>query len=219
MNVYLNSSCTAFKRCTSLLGQLRLVRYTLPIVPQQSCYRCHCSKPTPSRTRHLTFDRCVSTPSNRDSIVYLGPLTSAVRGLKLVSISTAALAVFLNPLLIYCGNPDTPLVGRVAMASFVTCIGISTTVLLHWFIKGYITKLFYDRSTGSVTAETLTLFGRRKLTSFHISEARPPDSVSAFSTFQGGGKNFFMHTEMFKDPELLRQLLGNYNVFEKNNKK
>ena len=159
--------------------------------------------------------RTVST-QEKGTLVYSGPLSKAVRAIKIFSIATACCSVSFSPIFLYFGNPATPFVGRVVITSLVTTVGLSTTFILHWFIKSYVTKLYFDQATGNVTVETLSVFGRTKVIQFHVSEAKPPDAVSAFSTFQGGGKHFFMHTEIFEDPVLLRQLLGSYSAFEEN---
>ena len=67
--------------------------------------------------------------------MYTGPLSSAVKAIKIFSISTACCAVVFGPILVYLGNPATPVVGRVAIASLVTTVGLSTTFILHWVHK------------------------------------------------------------------------------------
>ena len=176
----------------------------------------HEATPTTRPTRWQLHSVRSNSSDSKGSLVYTGPLTKAVRSLKIFSLITACCTVTFSPIIVYLGNPATPIVGRIAIASLVTTVGVSTTFILHWFVKSYVSNLYFNQATGRVTVETFSIFGRKKETSFHISEATPPDSVSAFSTFQGGGKSFFMHTELFEDPYLLRQLLGNYSTFEDN---
>lgn len=159
--------------------------------------------------------RSLSTDS---SLVYSGPLAKSVKAIKLFSITTAVCAVSFCPIFIYFGNPATPIIARIALSALVTTVGLSTTFILHWFIKSYVTKLYYNRSTQIATIETLSIFGRKLSSQFHVSKAAPPNDVSAFSTFQANGKHFFLHTEIFEDPELLKQLLGSYSMFEDTSK-
>ncbi len=177
--------------------------------------KAHIFETTPIGHRPLPSLLCKTISTDkRGSLIYTGPLSKAVRSIKIFSISTAICSLTFGPILIFLGNPATPIIGRVAIASLVTTVGLSTTFILHWFIKSYVTKLYYDQDKGNVTIETLSLFGRSKVTQFHISDAKPPGAVTAFSTFQGAGKHFFLHTELFEDPALLRQLLGNFSTFE-----
>ena len=74
--------------------------------------------------------------------------------------------------------------------------------------------MMYDRVSGDVSVQTLSLLSRLKEHSFHVSEAAPPSKATAFSSFQARGKSFFLHTEVFEDRELLTKLLGAYSVFE-----
>ena len=75
-------------------------------------------------------------------------------------------------------------------------------------------RMEYNRSTGDMSVYTLSVISTLKKHSFPISEAGPPSKSTAFSTFQARGKSFFMHTEVFKDKDLLSKLLGAYSVFE-----
>lgn len=56
--------------------------------------------------------------------------------------------------------------------------------LLHWFTVPYVHRLRYDRATRMVEVDTLNLFAQHKSTTFHVSEAKPPNSVRPLSTFQ-----------------------------------
>lgn len=75
-------------------------------------------------------------------------------------------------------------------------------------------KMEYNRLSGDLSVQTLSLLSTLKRHSFHISEAGPPSKSTAFSSFQAKGKSFFMHTEVFKDRDLLTKILGAYSVFE-----
>ncbi len=72
----------------------------------------------------------------------------------------------------------------------------------------------YTKKSGEVTIYTLSLLAMLKKFDFHISESGPPSKAIAFSSFQARDKPFFLHTEVFKDRELLSKLLGAYSVFE-----
>lgn len=147
-------------------------------------------------------------------LVYTGPLNGAVRAIKMFSLSTAVASLVGSPVLVAYGSVAVPLAARVAMSSIVLTIGLSTTLILHWIAKAYVTQLFYNPATQTVAAHTLNLFGRTKRNEFHVSEARPPTQLTAFTTFQARGKSYFLHSEGLEDKGLLTSLLGAYSVLE-----
>lgn len=75
-------------------------------------------------------------------------------------------------------------------------------------------KMEYDRQSGDLLVKTISVLGTQKRHQFHISEAGPPSKATAFSSFQAKGKSFFMHSEVFKDREVLSKILGAYSAFE-----
>ena len=147
-------------------------------------------------------------------LVYTGPLNGAVRAIKMFSLSTAVASLLGSPVLVVYGSAAVPLAARVAMSSIVLAIGLSTTLILHWIAKAYVTQLFYNPATQTVAAHTLNLFGRTKRNEFHVTEARPPTQMTAFTTFQAKGKSYFLHSEGMEDKGLLTTLLGAYSVLE-----
>ena len=147
-------------------------------------------------------------------LVYRGPLKSAVRAVKIFSLSTCAAALVGGPILVTLGNPSVPLLGRVLMTAFVMTIGVSTTLILHWLMKGYVIEMYYDPNSENVRVYTLTMFAGKRCHTFHLSEAGPPENIAAFSTFQAKGKSFFMHAEVMENKELLGKILGPYMALE-----
>ena len=147
-------------------------------------------------------------------VVYTAPLKGAVKAVKVFSLTTAVLALLGSPILVWMGNPSVPVAGRIAISTVVVLAGVSTTALLHWLVKGYIMQLHYNDKSQMAAAYTLSVLGRQRRNEFHISDARPPTSMTGFSTFQAKSKSYFMHTEVFEDKKLLSALLGAYDVFE-----
>ena len=146
--------------------------------------------------------------------VYRGPLRSAVRAVKVFSLTTCAAALVGGPVLVTMGNPSVPLLGRVLMTAFVMTIGVSTTLILHWLMKGYVIDMYFDPKSENLRVYTLTMFAGKRCHTFHLSEAGPPENIAAFSTFQAKGKSFFMHTEVMENKELLGKILGPYMKLE-----
>lgn len=174
----------------------------------------------PTTTTSLIYSRHSTTKATKGDVgefklVYTGPLKGAVRALKIFSLSTAVLASCGGPVLVWLGKESVPVPARVALCSLVLLVGLSTTALLHWLLKGYITHFYYHPDTERVAAYTLSLLARRVRNEFELSEMKPPTGLAGFSTFQALDKSYFMHTEVFPDKQLLSGLLDAH----KNNKR
>ena len=144
-------------------------------------------------------------------LVYKGPLKGAVKALKIFSLSTAVLASCGGPILVWLGKESVPVAARLALCSLVLIVGLSTTAILHWLLKGYITHLHYQPETQRVAAYTLSLLVRRIRNEFEVTDMRPPTGLGGFSSFDALGKSYFMHTEVFPDKQLLSALLSSKN--------
>ena len=183
-----------------------------------SAVRPGCRHPT---TYGAVVGRHVSTQTSKDSslgatgefqLVYTGPLKGAVMALKVFSLSTAVLASFGGPVLVWLGKDSVPVAARIAMSTLVLLVSLSTTAILHWLLKGYITHLYYQPHTQRVAALTLSLLAQRVRSEFDAHEMRPPSGLAGFSTFQAGGRGYFMHTEVFPDKQLLSALLDSHKL-------
>ena len=159
--------------------------------------------------------RLYATKVNEPSkLVYTAPFTVAVRTIKLVSITSSVSMIIATPLLVAYGNTDVSLVTRATASSAILMFSLGTTAMLHWCAKLYITRMFFDAAREIVTAETLSLFARRKKHIFHINDASPPKSMVSFATFQANNRNFYLHTDLLQDRGLLSKLVKDFIIFE-----
>lgn len=149
-------------------------------------------------------------------LVYTAPFTLAVRSVKLVSITSSISMILATPLLVAYGDSDVSLITRTTVCSAILMFSLGTTAMLHWCAKVYITRMFFDAAHEIVTAETLSLFARRKRHVFHINDAAPPKKMLSFATFQANNRNFFLHTELLQERSLLPKLVKDFIVFETN---
>ena len=218
--------------CTWSKSGHRLLRLSSSItsttvVPSNSLYvkssHARLSYTTTARqntTNQLNYGRHYSTTGgpNRETsaggfqLVYTGPLKGAVKALKIFSLTTAVLASCGGPVLVWLGKESVPVAARLAISSLVLLVGLSTTAILHWLLKGYITHLYYQPHTQRVAAYTFSLLARRVRSEFEVLEMKPPSGLSGFSTFQAQGKSYFMHTDVFPDKHLLSGLLDSQKV-------
>ncbi|XP_031574751.1 transmembrane protein 70, mitochondrial-like [Actinia tenebrosa] len=149
----------------------------------------------------------INDPNNHNwNLVYEGPLSKSVKYVKGFSLTTAAASIAGSPILVYFGKQSVPIVGKLAIAGLLCIIGNSTTVLLHWFSKAYVHKMYYDSTRQVFSAETSSFLGRLQRTDFEVKDIIFPQEESAFSTFEAKGKKFFLHQEMVEAQQVLHFL-------------
>jgi hypothetical protein len=165
-----------------------------------------------------------STPTKR-VLVYEGRLSSAINGLKLLSLSSSLVTSFGAPLLFFVNDTTTFGVKFVAISGSccffkvtIVCIyqfvcrfrrqfkstsrigiagfGLFTTSLLHWVSSPYIHKLF-ELPNGEFEAETRSLFGRVRVTRFNRQTVAPRNerSLRPFASFVVGKKVLYLHSD------------------------
>lgn len=155
-----------------------------------------------------------SKVNNAGTLVYTAPFTTAVRTIKLVSVTSSISMLMATPLLIAYGDSSVSLITRTTACSAILMFSLGTTAMLHWCAKIYVTRMFYDATREIITAETLSLFARRKRRVFHVSDAGPPKKMLSFATFQAKNRNYFLHTELLQERGLLPKLVKDFIVFE-----
>eukprot|EP01139_Manchomonas_bermudensis_P013053 Amastigsp_a351788_23.p1 type:complete len:227 gc:universal Amastigsp_a351788_23:44-724(+) len=127
--------------------------------------------------------------------IYHGPFEKPVRSVKMFSMSSLAITAVGSPLLAVLASEKMPLAAGVTLAVSAVAVSCSTTGLLAWCAKPYVTRLWVkavDRS--HLRAERVSMFGRRYLTELHtddvmLSSGRPFASFRQAST----GDVFFLH--------------------------
>eukprot|EP00730_Choanoeca_flexa_P014971 TRINITY_DN6742_c0_g1_i1.p1 TRINITY_DN6742_c0_g1~~TRINITY_DN6742_c0_g1_i1.p1 ORF type:complete len:202 (+),score=31.00 TRINITY_DN6742_c0_g1_i1:3-608(+) len=187
---------------------------------QQNIATLHRSAPR----LHRALSTCIprSNAADRDSkLVYAAPLAGPVRQLKLVSLTSASLTFAFLPTSLLVGNPELASSSKIVVASTVCVFAAATTAVLHWATKGYIRTLTmkasdYDQVLNKshpdpkmieLTAETLTLLGLRKHTSFTVGDIQVATDSIGFKTFDVKDKAFFTHDELILSDPVLQQLL------------
>ena len=129
-------------------------------------------------------------------LIYEGPLSKSVSYVKVFSLTTCLAAMIGSPCLVFLGKESVPLIGKVAVAGTVALFGTTTTFLLHWVTRVYVHRLFFNPMEKTFTAETMSIFARRKLTQFSVRDINIPSEESAFSTFVAKDKKYFIHMEL-----------------------
>lgn len=139
-------------------------------------------------------------------LIYEGKLAKRILYLKSVSLlSSAGLA----------GSYKYVLAKKGFSAALVG-VGIGFTpffispVVIAWFFKRYITRLYYEPKTDTFVAHHYGLLLNKKLVTFRSNDVTRSD-LSMLCTFKVGNKPFFLHDEDLIDGEsvdIYRKMLG-----------
>ncbi|KDD73173.1 hypothetical protein H632_c2460p0 [Helicosporidium sp. ATCC 50920] len=93
--------------------------------------------------------------------------------------------------------------GNVGIAGTLASFGVFTTGLLYWFTKPYVLRLEHARGSPSALVTTATLLGTPRSQTIRVADIRPVDSVHPLSSFQAGGRVFYVDPNAVRDPEML----------------
>ena len=137
-------------------------------------------------------------------VVYEGPLSRAVKRVKLFSLSTAAASMVGCPVLVFFGKQSVPFVGKLAIAGLLGIVGTATTLFLHGFTRSYVHKAYFHLEEQKFAVETLSLFARLKRTEFHVDDVAIPEMGKMFSTFEAAGRRYFIHEELIEAQQILQ---------------
>ncbi|XVE99358.1 hypothetical protein REPUB_Repub03eG0191300 [Reevesia pubescens] len=88
-------------------------------------------------------------------VVYYGPISSTVKKVKMLSLSTCCLSVSLGPVITFMTSPDINVILKGAVASSVIFFS-ATTAVLHWFVSPYIHKIWWKPVSDSFEVEMMS---------------------------------------------------------------
>ena len=150
------------------------------------------------------FSQSSSANNSHWKVVYEGPLSRAVKRVKLFSLTTAAASAIGCPILVFFGKQTVPLVGKLAIAGVLGIVGITTTLLLHGFTRTYVHRAYFNPDEQKFAVETFSLFARPKRSEFFAQDVIIPEVAKFFSTFEARGSNFFIHEELIESQQILQ---------------
>jgi hypothetical protein len=104
------------------------------------------------------------------------------------------------------------MVGKLTLACVLGPVGIGTTLLLHLFVRGYVTSMWYNQTGDVVRVYTLSLLASTVMSEFKVEEVDSVEHVNVLSSFTVNGKGFFIQPEVFSDTKLLERLLRLHHV-------
>ncbi|CAN1257965.1 hypothetical protein LINPERPRIM_LOCUS9753 [Linum perenne] len=139
-------------------------------------------------------------------VVYRGPISSTIKKVKMLSLSTCCLSVSLGPVITFMTSTDSNVILKGAVASSVIFFSASTTAALHWFVSPYIHKLRWQPGSDSFEAEQMSWLGTYVPETIKFADIRPAETNRPYVTFMANGKFYFVDTDHCQNKALLARL-------------
>ncbi|CAH8289159.1 unnamed protein product [Eruca vesicaria subsp. sativa] len=141
-----------------------------------------------------------------DGVVYYGPISSTIKKVKLLSLSTCCLSVSLGPVITFMTSPGLNVIMKGAVASTVIFLSASTTAALHWFVSPYVHKLRWQPGSDTFEVEMMTWLATFAPKTLKFSDIRYPDTQRPFVSFKADGNYYFVDAEHCPNKALLARL-------------
>ncbi|KAF9606261.1 hypothetical protein IFM89_024082 [Coptis chinensis] len=139
-------------------------------------------------------------------VVYYGPISSTIKKVKLLSLSTCCLSVSLGPIITFMTSQDMNVILKGAVASSVIFLSATTTGALHWFVSPYVHKLTWQPGSDSFEVQMMSWLGTYISKTIKFSDIRPAVTNRPYVTFQANGEFYFVDTEHCHNKALLARL-------------
>ncbi|KAK6234046.1 hypothetical protein QUC31_006452 [Theobroma cacao] len=139
-------------------------------------------------------------------VVYNGPISSTIKKVKLLSLSTCCLSVSLGPVITFMTSPDMNVILKGAVASSVIFFSATTTAVLHWFVSPYIHKIRWQPGSDSFEVEMMSWLATYIPRTIKFADIRPPETNRPFVTFKANGNFYFVDEEHCHNKALLARL-------------
>ncbi|KAF5729514.1 hypothetical protein HS088_TW21G01681 [Tripterygium wilfordii] len=139
-------------------------------------------------------------------VVYHGPISSTIKKVKLLSLSTCCLSVSLGPVITFMTSPDLNIILKGAVASSVIFFSATTTGVLHWFVSPYIHKIRWQPGSDSFEVEMMTWLATFVPKTIKFSDIRPAETNRPFVTFKANDNFYFVDADHCHNKALLARL-------------
>ncbi|CAH8264856.1 unnamed protein product [Arabidopsis lyrata] len=143
---------------------------------------------------------------NDGGVVYYGPISSTIKKVKLLSLSTCCLSVSLGPVITFMTSPGLNVIMKGAVASTVIFLSASTTAALHWFVTPYVHKLRWQPGSDTFEVEMMTWLATFTPKTLKFSDIRYPDTQRPYVSFKADGNYYFVDADHCPNKALLARL-------------
>ncbi|CAO2826228.1 unnamed protein product [Amaranthus hypochondriacus] len=139
-------------------------------------------------------------------VAYLGPISSTIRKVKLLSLSTCCLSVSLGPVIVFMTSPEMNVIVKGGVAACAIFFSASTTAALHWFASPYIHKIWWQPGSDTFEAEMMSWLATPLKKTIRFADIRDPETNRPFVTFKANGNFYFVDAEHCQNKALLAKL-------------
>lgn len=150
----------------------------------------------------------IAGQKNWGQLEYEGNLTRFVKGVKLFSLSTSSLGLAIQSILYLKMSGSETHNWVFVFAGSIATIVLMSPLLLHYITKRYVTHLYYEPESRTFTTCSLTLFNRKRVTTFKAEDVAVPLVRGPFTTYTVCRKPFFIDPLAFKDISVFEHLVG-----------
>lgn len=150
----------------------------------------------------------------KGDLVYYGPLSSRVRGLKILSVSSSMTCMALLPYVFMRAENLPPFLQATCglISGFFIFL---QPCIIHWLVYRYVTALYYNRETKIFTVTTLTFIGTKKDMTFTKADIENVETPTLFERVRVKHRPLYMENDFFVDTAAFRMIM-NYDSDNKN---
>lgn len=156
----------------------------------------------------------VSEDDKDTAVAYYGPISSTIKKVKLLSLSTCCLSVSLGPVITFMTSPDMNVILKGGVAASVIFFSASTTAVLHWFVSPYIHKIRWQPGSDSFEAEMMSWLATPITKIIRFADIRPAETNRPFVTFKANENFYFVDAEHCPNKALLAKLIPQRPAYE-----
>ncbi|XP_072024125.1 transmembrane protein 70 homolog, mitochondrial-like [Amphiura filiformis] len=136
-------------------------------------------------------------------LIYKGDLNTMLKLLKIFSLTSSLIGCAVVPLILYNSS-------SIISFIFASMAGMTvfTPLLLHWFTKGYVTHMYFNREKDTYTALTYTFLLRAKKLQFTPDDVKVPAILNMFTSFTAKDVPLLVDDTRFDNPNDVMHLKG-----------
>lgn len=139
-------------------------------------------------------------------LVYTGSLSSNLTRVKMVSMSTSMISVFVQPFVISAAKDDMMM--KAGILGTISTLVFCTPALLHFVAKKYITDIYYNEDTKVFTLARKTFFLRRKEVEYKAEDVKIPFHGGFLVNHVIKGTNYFIDVASFRSKDIYKHMVG-----------
>jgi len=142
-----------------------------------------------------------------DETIYQGILSTQIKLVKAFSLTTSAIGIGCQPILLMNMQQQSANIAVMAGAgAFLSFFTLATPILIHHISKKYVTQLNYNKLEDTYTAITYNFFLRKKEIKFKLKDVQVIEDM--FTSFRAKDVPLFVDGQQFYEPLHYGKIMG-----------